>query len=159
MIFQRILKSTSFYKTITCVGTILISAVFFSHCSGTRSILVIDFPTLADTSEPFEISCCAYYIASAECGPCPPDALCEPCFNATIISSQPNEGGAELWVEGTRRGLKPGRAYIFTLRISSGFREQLNSRDNNPVRFHGPPPIRLLSVKGPVEKVTRGLDD
>jgi hypothetical protein len=99
-------------------------------------------------SEPEVVCVRAVYRGSIHCDPCPETQLCQPCTPVVLLAEAadtPREGF--IWVFGSAEGLVEGRSYTFELDLRPGFVEQLRAQDNNPVYFHGPPPLELRAVR------------
>jgi len=127
--------------------TAQIAVLILSGCTCTTSTLR-GLEEKGPISEPEIVCVRAVYRGAAECGPCPPEALCQPCLSAILLAetaATPPE--RFVWVFGTAAGLIDGKLYTFEIGLRPGYAKQLHARDNNPVYYDGPPPLELRAVR------------
>jgi len=126
----------------------LVSAVGIVSCSAAKPLSTLSL--MGPITGPKTVFVRAVYRGQVSGGPCPPDALCQPCLPVVLIAESAEAKPEEIvWVFSTfdtPQNLVEGRTYVFELSLRPDYERQLTSHDNNPVYFDGPPPLELLEV-------------
>jgi len=100
---------------------------------------------------PAQVDVVAWYRGRADCGTCPPEALCQPCINMILFSDRadtPTSGW--FWMVTDLPAnvvLKEGCAYRLTLKLKGDYRKYLSVRDNNPVYFDDLFDVRIIKIR------------
>lgn len=90
-------------------------------------------------STPTRVKVAAWFRGTADCGDCPPDALCQPCMSMLMFSDRSDSPDSEMFylIKHLEKNpvLRKGCAYRLTLTLERDYREHLAVRDNNPLYF------------------------
>ena len=100
---------------------------------------------------PSRVDVVAWYRGRADCGTCPPEALCQPCISMILFSDRADTPHAGwFWMVADLPSnvvLKEGCAYRITLKLKGDYRKYLSIRDNNPMYFEGPFDVQIVGIR------------
>lgn len=103
---------------------------------GTTLQALIDAPP---RSTPARVKVVAWFRGRADCGVCPPDALCQPCISKLMFSDRADSPDEEWFYLSEHLRKKPlfreGCAYRLTLTLERDYEKVLAVRDNNPLYY------------------------
>jgi hypothetical protein len=149
---RAMLVLSALAATSACGGAGTGATTAASECrtGGTGDTTLVELRDGADVEVPATREVVAWYRGTADCGTCPPEALCQPCVTMLLFSDTPDAVDADVfWLFNlaSEGAFREGCAYVLELSLDEGYRQDLAVHDNNPLYFaDNGPAVEIVEV-------------